>query len=76
MTDQQIQQHRETYERLRALSIPPGYSVWIGGRLVRQSYVEKDHWTWDDAMAAPETPFYARYQRVHGKRALATVGMR
>lgn len=76
MTAQQIQSHRDVYERLRALSTPPGYSVWIGGRLVRQSYVNKEDWTWDDAMSAPDTSLVARYQRVYGKSSLTTVGMR
>lgn len=76
MTTLQIAQHRQTYERLRALTTPPGYSVWLGGHLVRQSYVDKDSWTWDDAMAAPDTALTRQYQRVYGRGNLATVGMR
>ena len=75
MTPLQIAQHRDVYERLRALGTPPGYSVYVGGRLIRQSYVDKSNWTWEDAMAAPETEFERAWQRVHGRAALATVGM-
>ena len=75
MTPLQIAQHRQTFERLRFNSTPPGYSVYVGGRLIRQSYVDKSDWTWEDAMAAPETAFDRAWQRAYGRAALATVGM-
>lgn len=75
MTAQQIAQHRQTYERLRFNGTPTGYSVYVDGKLIRLSYVDKSDWSWDDAMAAPETAFDRAWQRVHGRAALATVGM-
>ena len=67
MTNQQIAQHPDVYERLRAITTQPGDSFWSRGQLLRRKFERacKDNWSWDDAMAAPDTANVAYYRKYH-----------
>ena len=56
MTAQQITQHRDVYERLRALTFAPGDSYWHNGECVRRPFINKDDMTFDELLACPDTP--------------------
>lgn len=67
MTAAQKAQHRDLYNQLRLAIVFPGESV--AGVTKLYEPVNKDNWTWEDAMAAPDTPNIAR-MRARGDKSL------
>lgn len=63
MTATQKAQHRELYNQLRLAIAWPGDEVADTRRLY--SPINKDEWTWDDAMQAEDTPAVRHARRFH-----------
>lgn len=61
MTSAQKQQFREIYNQLRLAIVYPGET--IAGVTKLYAPVNKDNWTWEMAMSAPDTPTIARYRQ-------------
>ena len=78
MSAEQIQNHRDVYEQLRARITAPGDAFWRNGELIEKPYAPIDKWsmTFDDLMTCPDTPRIAYYRARYARGSLATVGMR
>lgn len=61
MNAQQRHEHREFYNQLRLALVYPGDT--IAGVTKLYTPVNKDNWTWEMAMSAPDTPTVARERR-------------
>ncbi len=58
MTALQKAQHPEFYTQLKLQLLDPG-DTYVGFRR-QYTPVNRDDWTWEDAMSAPDTPYIAR----------------
>lgn len=75
MSEQQIQSHRDLYERLRAQIAAPGDTYWRGGECLRRRFVNKDNMTWDELMSCPDTPYIARSLATRKAGMLCAIGV-
>lgn len=71
MNAQQRHEHREFYNSLRLATVFPGDT--IAGVTKAYTPVNKDNWTWEQAMSAPDTPAVARERR-YEKTMFALIG--
>lgn len=61
MTAQQRHDFREFYNQLRLAIVFPGET--LAGVTKPYTPVNKDAWTWETAMSAPDTPMVAQHRR-------------
>lgn len=73
MNAQQRHEHREFYNQLRLAIVFPGDTV--AGVTRRYEPVNKDSWTWEDAMSAPDTPDIARGLATRQTGMLCAIGV-